>query len=124
MRVSHKDLAKLVKVVKYDTSDVLIDCIGESWAIPCHVENWIDFIDVSVYSPSKYVYFIPSGTLGTIIQIAEPVRNVGINYAKVLFPEAMYDDPHNTYLSWSKVAVFPAGAYWISGDFLEEINLD
>jgi len=126
MKLEPKHIGKLVKVINFEERDELImDYAGQPWAIPVSILDWFDHIDQEYSSYKEEVlYFIPPETLGMIVEIANPVPKVTINYAKVLLPKTFYEDPDNKYLRFPQTTKYPAGAYWISGDFLEEIETE
>lgn len=125
MRLDLKHVGKLVRIVNSYDDDFRMDYAGQPWAIPVSILDWFDHIDQEYSSYQEgVIYFLPPGTLGMIVEIAQPVPRVTINYARVLFPKTNYEDPDNKYLKFPQTTEYPAGAYWISGDFLEIVDTE
>lgn len=126
MKLNHRHVGKLVKVVNFGDGDTFpMDYVGQPWAIPVSVLDWFDHIDQEYSSYQEgALYFIPPGILGMVVEIAHPVPKVTINYARVLFPKTTYYDWRGWDLKFPLPTEHPAGAYWISGDFLEEVETE
>jgi hypothetical protein len=126
MKLNHRHVGKLVKVINFGDEDTfLMDYVGRPWAIPVTVLDWFDHIDQEYSSYQEgALYFIPPDTLGMVVEIAHPVPKVTINYARVLFPKTLFKDPDNEYFKFPQTTGCPAGAYWISGDFLEGVETE
>lgn len=128
MKLLKKHVGKLVKVIKDVTSNDMqfFDYDGEPYAIIAG-PDWIDYIEEHQPSYADYeerISYLPEELVGLVVEIAEPYPRVTINYARVLFPESIYLDPDNIYLAYPQETKNVAGAYWISGDFLEVFETD
>lgn len=129
MRLSSGHVGKLVKIIKdvngTSSNMFLFDYEGQPHAIFA-VPNWIDYIDPDMdpIDYDEFVSYLPEELVGLVVEIAEPYPRVTINYARVLFPESEYLDPDNIYLAYPQKTKNVAGAYWISGDFLEVFETD
>lgn len=120
MKISHKDIGKLVKVVGHP----IWDEVGGAWVIGVGDENWYEYADDEFYWHSTHFDMVDSGTLGTIIDYAK-LPNVFLPYAKVLLPQTKRKeiDPYMFPGKLNKT-VFPGGLYWIKGDYLIEVDDD
>jgi hypothetical protein len=118
---TRKVIGKLVKVVNYDSSyKEIIDYKDDPWAFPMMTPDWQDYAYQDEYFHCSDVCFIPIETLGLIIDVAPPYHGMILNFVKVLFPGTQFDSVDSIWNANSSTN--PAGAYWISGDFLEEVE--
>lgn len=120
MKFSKKHLQKLVTFDPEGLGEFFFS--HEYHVISVEAPNWLELTDMEVADPlecQKYIKMVnPTPVLGMVIELAVPVANVSINYAKVLFPEMAYDDPDNEFLAHPIHMVIPAGAYWVNGDIM------
>ena len=127
MKLTNNHIGKLIQVIQGTTpsSMIMFDYDGQPHAI-ISGPNWIDYIDPEQFPEdySENISFLPEGLVGLLVELAEPYPKVTINYAKVLFPESKYKDPDNMYLAFPQETKNVAGAYWISGDFVEILETD
>lgn len=117
MKISEKHLGKLVRVIVDDDRENLVGV----YAFPSWEENWLDYAADHEYFHCENSVVMPIGTYGTIVAQAFVSKHVTFNYAKVLFPATKLFPVGSCA---GEIIKNEAGAYWISGEFLELVPED
>ena len=115
MKIDSKKIGRLVRVIGIKDLDGDVEF---PYAFPSTCLDWLDYASHNEYWHCGNLSFIPHQTVGLLVTQATVGANVTINYGKVLFPKTELEiltDP------WARSQGNEAGAYWISGEFLEEV---